>query len=134
MTKQISTKITTMTHAEWLAEAERRFGPDAMKWRFVCPSCGYVASVQDWKDAGATEGEVSFSCVGRRRGADDAQTFQRKGGPCQYAGGGLFGLNPVVVEMPNGKKNNVFAFAEAQSVKPVKPPRRRRAGNEARRR
>jgi hypothetical protein len=101
-----------MTHAEWIAEAELRFGQDAKQWRFVCPSCGYVATVQQWKDAGAGEGEVAFSCVGRRLGADDDETFQRKGGPCQYAGGGLFGLNPVEVTMPDGKAIQSFAFAD----------------------
>ena len=38
---------------EWKAEATRRFGPDMLKWRFRCPMCGHVASVQDFKDAGA---------------------------------------------------------------------------------
>ena len=73
-----------------------------MKWRFVCPSCGHVASVKDWKDAGASEGEVAFSCVGRHLNADDAKTFKHDGGPCQYAGGGLFGLNPVTVIHEDG--------------------------------
>ena len=41
--------MQTMTHAEWLAEATRRFGDDPMAWKFVCPSCGHIASVQDWK-------------------------------------------------------------------------------------
>lgn len=36
---------------EWKAEATRRFGPDMLKWRFRCPMCGHVASVQDFKDA-----------------------------------------------------------------------------------
>lgn len=35
----------TLTKSEWEAEAERRFGPDANGWRFVCPACGHVASV-----------------------------------------------------------------------------------------
>ena len=71
-----------MTHEEWTAEAERRFGKNAHDWKFVCPSCGHVASVRDWKEAGATEGEVAFSCVGRRTGAADDRTFRGKGGPC----------------------------------------------------
>ena len=88
----------TLTHDEWLTEAKRRFGDDPMDWRFVCPSCGHIASVKDWKDAGAAEGEVAFSCVGRHLGADSSKTFKKEGGPCNYAGGGLFKLNPVSVE------------------------------------
>lgn len=103
--------MRTTTHEEWTAEAKRRFGDDAMKWRFICPSCGHVAAVKDWKDAGASEGEVAFSCVGRHLDADDAKTFAQKGGPCQYAGGGLFGLNPVKVKFGDAE-HAVFEFAE----------------------
>jgi hypothetical protein len=97
MTEAVEAKVLSkgnieMTHAEWIAEAERRFGMDAKTWRFVCPSCKHVASVQDWKDAGAGEGEVAFSCT--------------------YAGGGLFRLNPVQVKMPDGNVRQTFAFAE----------------------
>lgn len=102
-----------MTHDEWTAEAVRRFGDDYMRWRFVCPSCGHVASVQDWKDAGAPESAVAFSCVGRWAGGDPEKTFMKQGGPCNYAGGGLIRLNPVVVESEGGKVTRVFAFAEA---------------------
>ena len=96
-----------MTFDAWNAEGERRFGVDRMAWRFVCPVCKHVASVADWKAVGATEGEVAFSCVGRHiDGAKSA--FEGKGeGPCTYAGGGLFRLNPVHVE-----GHQVFAFAE----------------------
>lgn len=103
--------ITVMTHEEWKAEGERRFGPDPMKWKFICPSCGHVASVQDWKDAHAPQNAVAFSCVGRWAGASDANTFKRDGGPCQYAGGGLIGLNPVEVRHPDGSVTRAFDFA-----------------------
>lgn len=68
--------MQTMTHAEWLAEATRRFGDDPMAWKFVCPSCGHIASVQDWKDAGAPEGAVAFSCIGRY--SDDGEDAANK--------------------------------------------------------
>lgn len=105
-------KQVTMTHAEWLAEAERRFGSDALKWRFECPSCGHVASVADWKNAGAGQGEVAFSCIGRRIGGRDA-FGEKGGGPCNYAGGGLFAINPVTVEFENGENSRYFSFADA---------------------
>ena len=105
--------MSTMTHEEWTAEAVRRFGVDPMKWAFTCPSCNHVATVADWKAAGAGEGEVAFSCVGRHIEGGDAKTFKRKGGPCNYAGGGLFKLNPVTVTMGDGTEHSVFAFADA---------------------
>jgi hypothetical protein len=114
-----------MTHADWVAEAERLFGDDAMKWRFVCPVCNHVATVQDWKNAGAPEGAVAFSCVGRYAGLKrdafglNPQKVARgelppaEGpGPCNYTGGGLFALNPVKV-MHGGEVHTVFDFDAA---------------------
>lgn len=94
------------TDDEWQAEGVKRFGEDRMTWRFVCPSCGHVASVQDYKDAGAPSEAVAFSCVGRW--LPNPSEMCVKPGPCNYAGGGLFGLNPVEIE---GRESRVFAFA-----------------------
>lgn len=102
-----------LTAQQWRAQAVERFGADPLKWRFVCPSCGHVASVQDWKNAGATQSQAAFSCVGRYTGADDSNTFKHAGGPCTYAGGGLFRLNPVEVIGDEGHVTRVFAFADA---------------------
>lgn len=99
-----------ISHTDWLAEGRRRFGDDVMKWKFVCPSCGHVASVQNWKDVGATEGEIAFSCVGRH--LPNAKTLGKRPGPCNYAGGGLFKLNPVTVEMEDDGEADRFEFAD----------------------
>ena len=101
-----------MTVEEWQAEGERRFGADTKKWKFVCPSCGHVASVQDWMDVKAPNGAIAFSCVGRWM-KEHGHIWEGKQ-PCNYAGGGLFRLNPVKIEgmedMP------VFAFAEEEKA------------------
>lgn len=110
----MSTK--TMTHEEWRAEAVRLFGADPKKWRFVCPACGHVASVQDRLDVDARTA-VAFSCVGRWTGAARPAFGAGAGaGPCNYAGGGLFGLNPVTVTYPDGASQDVFAFAEPEAA------------------
>jgi len=102
-----------MTHDEWKAEGERLFGADVLKWRFVCPVCHYEASAADYKAAGAPTSAIGFSCVGRWLPKDRVrQSFGGKGlGPCDYAGGGLFRLNPVKVTMPDGEVMSAFAFA-----------------------
>lgn len=70
----------------WRDAAVALFGENPMQWRFVCPSCGHVASVQDWKDAGATEGEVAFSCVGRHVDAGEFATKPHHTHACQHCG------------------------------------------------
>lgn len=102
-----------MTVEEWRAEGERLFGPDEMKWRWKCPSCGHVASTADYKAAKLPSSMVGFSCVGR--GSEGcAEAFGGPGsGPCNYAGGGLIGLNPVTV-IADGKEIQMFEFADAE--------------------
>ncbi len=112
--------MAAITAEEWQEEGVVLFGSDQMQWRFVCPVCGFAQSVQDYKDAGAPEAAVAFSCVGRwRDGSRDA--FNGKGsGPCNYTGGGLLRLNPMDVD---GRK--VFAFAQnsdAQKEEALCPP------------
>lgn len=106
------------TLAEWRAKAAELFGEDVMRWKFVCPVCRHVASVQDWKDAAAPEQAAAFSCVGRWIGANPEIAKGDVGpngiegkGPCNYAGGGLFQLNPVSVIDPDGREMKAFAFA-----------------------
>lgn len=105
------------TPEEWEAEAVRRFGENELEWRFVCPSCGLVAKVDEWRLAGAPIQGAARSCVGRWLGADGSKTFRKAGGPCNYAGGGLFGLNPVTVHFPDGSRQHVFAFAATVALK-----------------
>lgn len=106
-------------HKEWLAEAERRYGPDAVSWKFICPVCKHITSGQDWKDAGAPITAVAFSCVGRY--LENPQiAFPEKGratkGPCNYTGGGLFQLNPVTIVMDDGTEHSAFDFAPEESA------------------
>lgn len=90
------------TLEQWQAEAVRRFGKDPMGWKFICPACKWIASVQDWKDAGASEGEAAISCIGRRKPIPTQ---------CNYAGYGLFRLNPVNVLHEGGNVVQAFDFA-----------------------
>jgi hypothetical protein len=106
----------TMTQEEWEAQGRALFGSDKQKWRFTCPSCGHVASVEEWKVAGAPHGTAAFSCIGRFTGANGDGAFKGKGGPCNYAGGGLFKLNPIRVITKEGTEHDIFAFAEPPNV------------------
>ena len=101
--------IRELSYEEWIKEAKEKFGDDPLNWRFVCPGCGHIASVLDWKNIGATEGEVAFSCVGRHM--DNPKEFGVSSGPCNYAGGGLIRLNSVHVKLENGSIRETFEFA-----------------------
>jgi hypothetical protein len=78
-----------------------------------CIACRFGQGLE--QDAlGASEGAVAFSCVGRYLDADGTMAFKLAGGPCNYAGGGLFKINPVTVIDDEGRKHTVFAFADVE--------------------
>ena len=99
----------------WLEEGKRRFGDDFMKWKFVCPVCGNVASVLDFKGHGESADIATKECIGRYR-KERAHPFgegkDKITQPCDYAGYGLFRLSPVRVKHPDGHETHSFAFAE----------------------
>jgi hypothetical protein len=106
-------KITTLTFDEWTAQGTKLFGDDQFRWEFVCPICGHVQKVEDfrpYKDRGAKPNSAYQECLGRYTGAVG---FKPKGqGPCDYAGYGLFCVSPIRVVMPDGAEVHAFAFAE----------------------
>ena len=90
----------------WIKEGTMKFGENTNNWKFVCPSCGMISQSSDWKN----EAQIAFSCVGRQ--AQDPGEIFSKTQPCNYAGGGLFRLNPVHVKLENGNIRETFEFAE----------------------
>lgn len=102
--------MTEITFDAWQEMAKKLFPEGSDTVAFVCPSCGHVATVREYREAKAPDGAIGFSCIGRWTDADDRQTFQKQGGPCQYAGGGLIGLNPIRVTFPDGKVIDYFDF------------------------
>jgi hypothetical protein len=104
--------ILHYTEDQWRAEGERRFGRDMMKWRFVCPICGNIASCEDFRqyaDKGATPNSATCECIGRYTGAKDS--FDKNVKPCKYAGYGLFRLSPIRIDRGD-VETHCFAFAE----------------------
>lgn len=98
-------------YADWLAEAKRLFGDNVHDWKFVCPVCCYVQSFAQCEAAGMSSDAIAFSCIGRWLGSKrEAFTKDSRPGPCNYAGGGLFKLNPVRVVMPDGVHRDTFDF------------------------
>ncbi len=103
-----------ITLEEWLAEGERRFGKDVLKWKFMCPACEHVQSAEhfrQYKAQGATPETARFNCIGRYAGAMRRAFGGQGPGPCDYTSGGLFDIRPVTVMTPDGDVKT-FAFAK----------------------
>ena len=116
MSEETGKKIE-MTQAAWHNEAIKRFGPDESKWRFVCPLCGHVAAVEDYrkhKDKGAQPHSAYQECIGRYEGAGGLLE-DKVPCPCDYAGYGLIRLSPIIVTLPDGKTTESFAIAEPEA-------------------
>lgn len=112
-----STAVKKMTQAEWHAEATLRFGDNSKKWRFVCPSCGNVQTINDLLQyVGIKEAAkmVYFACIGRIDGKHGNVHMGTKPGPCNYTSGGLFVINTLIVECEGDRELlPVFEFDDS---------------------
>jgi hypothetical protein len=88
---------------DWIAELKNRFGTDAKKWAFKCPSCGNVQSGEDFINAEVEnpQGKVYFNCIGRH--------VIRKG--CDWTLGGLLKIHTQSV-VKDGHITPVFEMAD----------------------
>lgn len=102
------------TFQEWESKARELFGPDKLKWKFKCPSCKAVIAVEEWVRVAAPTA-IAFSCIGRYLPEAKGTIFNKKS-PCDYAGGGLFQLNPVIVVDEEGKEHTMFDFATEEKI------------------
>jgi hypothetical protein len=104
--------VVKKTKEEWEKEGENLFGADRLKWRLECPSCGHIASAEDYRRAGAPISCVGFSCLGRwMEKKNNAFPRKKHGKGCNYAGGGLFQIHPLLVD-----GHPMFDFAKPDSV------------------
>lgn len=77
---------------QWEAKGAELFGDDKVNWRFVCPQCGNVASIEKakrlWPDLKGRNWAPHQECIGRY--LDDIG--------CDWAAYGLF-RGPIFVRM-----------------------------------
>lgn len=105
--------MTTQTLAEWQEEAKERFGHDFKNWKFKCPACGRVSSIDDFLAVGADLNDAYKSCIGRHNGKGaDGMKGKDNGHGCNWAAYGLFGTlgKGRTVITHDGKKVDVFDF------------------------
>jgi hypothetical protein len=121
--------MRTMMQDEFLAEAKSRFGDNVRDWKFVCPMCGTVQSVQQLLDAviaaggkkDDVHGYIGFSCIGRFTRQGDAGIAAKHRGEawdkgCNWTLGGLLQCHELEVIMPDGHKRPTFALALGERV------------------
>lgn len=118
--------MNVIPQQEFLAEAQKRFGPNVRNWKFVCPACGTVQSVQQLLDvvlkSGGTKddvhGYIGFSCIGRFTRQGDAGISAKHRGEkwdrgCNWTLGGLLQIHTLEVEI-EGRRRPTFELAPAE--------------------
>ena len=100
---------------EWLADGEKLFGENKLDWKFVCPACGHVASIGDFKEHSSNPNDAYQVCIGRVNGKG-TRNQKDLGDGCNWAAYGLFGVlgKGRVVITEEGKEIEVFDFANIQ--------------------
>ncbi len=94
---------TILLYDDWINELKNRFGDDAKKWSFKCPSCGEIQNTQDFIDNNieSPENKVYINCIGRY--------IKNRG--CNWTLGGLFKINKISV-LKEGQVFPVFEMAD----------------------
>jgi len=93
-----------LTLEEWKNKAKELFGEDVKEWKFKCPQCGEVQTMQDFIKNKVDEPDTKFyfSCIGR--------WVKDRG--CDWTLGGLLQIHKTEVISEDGKNIPVFEFAE----------------------
>ena len=103
--------IATYREAEWLAEAERRFGSDRNDWAFECVACGHIQSARSVMTHGCTDASMTIrawlthNCEGR----------YNKSYGCDWSLGGMLHIHKVILISDKGVAYPMFEFAPGKS-------------------
>lgn len=93
-----------VTYKEWKGMGEKLYGNDMRNWKFKCPVCGNVQTIQEFIDLKIKHPEryVYYSCIGR--------WIEDRG--CNWTLGGLFQVHKIEV-IADGGNFPVFEFADS---------------------
>lgn len=111
------TVAVRLTQAELQTLARHRFGDDPLDYAFACPSCGDVATLREFRDAGDGS-RAGQECIGRLTGALTRSGATNTRG-CDWAAYGLF-RGPWLITLTREDGTTVeapgFALAPAPAV------------------
>lgn len=96
--------IKTLTFPEWQKKAIDLYGEDIKKWKFRCPACKEIQTLQDFIDHNIPDPDTLFyfSCIGR----------WVEGRGCNWTLGGLFPIHQTEVIDELGQEHPVMEFAD----------------------
>lgn len=96
---------------KWREEAVRLFGKDWMKWRFVCPACGHIATPGDFLALGKDPNDASRNCIGRANGKGRTPDINEPAPDgCNWCAYGLFGTMDKGRRIFTEEGNNIEIF------------------------
>ena len=109
-----------MSYKDWHTKGKSLFGEDVKKWKFKCPICGNIQTMEDFIKLGVKNSQdyVFFSCIGRWAKDGKCSTLfdEKIKQPCDYTNVGLFNLSKLTVINQDGKEVSTFEFAEGEVV------------------
>lgn len=100
--------LVKRTQTELVDEMKSRFGDDLNKWAFICPQCGDIATIQDFKDALAKDNDPTSDAFGYHGQVCIGRVTKGRG--CDWAAYGLFS-GPEFIIMDDGSEVPCFAIA-----------------------
>lgn len=96
------------TLKEWQSEMKSRFPSGSDSVAFLCPACGGVSTIGEFKAIGVRQDLAAQTCIGRHVG----------GKGCNWCAYGLLATlgKGRRITLDNGDKIEVFDFAEQPAV------------------
>lgn len=95
--------VQRIAYEDWVKTGEELFGKNPRAWKFKCPRCGSVQTMEDFTEIGFAKPQqvVHYSCIGR----------WKDGVGCDWTLGGLFKIHTVEILMPSGDVRPSFEYA-----------------------
>ena len=114
--RTIRTERVPTLVSDWLDEGKWLYGTDVNAWKFKCPMCGKIYSVQEFIAAGGRNGANGAyqECIGRYLGAGSPGQDDGNPNGCNWAAFGFLGTcgKGRLVQASDGDIVEVFHYAD----------------------
>lgn len=106
--------MKTLSYDTWRELLNRSGEGNPLQARVQCPSCGNIATPQEFKDAGAHAGRAFQECIGRLIECPESSESP----PCRSTAFGLLGVGDegTRVILFNGGTMDVFPIVDPEAI------------------